>query len=717
MDILRDLNEPQREAVEHTEGPALVFAGAGSGKTRVLTYRIAYLVGVKKAHPRSILSVTFTNKAAGEMKERIEALIGDKSRQVWAGTFHAICARILRIDGEEIGIHPEFIIFDDADQMSQIKECIDEIGLSQKKFHPREVLTMISKAKEQLIPPAEFTKYFPGATEAVVARLYDLYSKKLKRNRALDFDDLIMETVRLLRESPKTLDKYQERLRYILVDEYQDINYAQYSFVQTLAAKYHNIFCVGDDDQSIYRWRGADVGIILQFEHDYPDARIVKLEQNYRSTKNILTAAHAIVSRNKSRRDKVLWTDKAEGEAISVHETASEGEEAAMVADKMLDSAANRKFSDFAVLYRMNSQSRVFEEAFINRKIPYKLVGSVRFYERREVKDIIAYLRLAYNPEESISFKRVVNLPTRGIGATSIAKLEEVAALSNISLFEAAERAEEIADIQPKARKALVAFAKFIMFLHDSREHYGVSRLIVEVLENTNYLRYLLDQKDADSKDRVDNVKELVTVTQQFDAESEEKSLAKFLEQVALMSDIDSYDESGNAVTMMTLHAAKGLEFPVVFMVGMEEGIFPHSRSMMDSEEMEEERRLCYVGITRAKEELHMSWAWQRLFQGMMKRQEKSRFLRDIPPELLKQRISTGPVNQPLWRSTTTTQFRRPAPTATFRPGQKVVHKQFGQGIVLNSQGSGEEELVTVAFEAGVGVKKLMLVYAPLEKV
>ncbi|MDO8587039.1 MAG: DNA helicase PcrA [Armatimonadota bacterium] len=714
MEILEQLNEPQREAVQHTEGPALVFAGAGSGKTRVLTHRIAYLIRAKGVSPRNILAVTFTNKAAQEMKGRIEALIGELSKQLWAGTFHSICARILRIDGDKIGIDPEYIIFDDADQISQVKECLEQLGLDPKKYHPRGVLTNISQAKEQLIQPEEYTGHFQGHDAAVTARIYEAYRNGLRRNRALDFDDLIMETTRLFRESPQTLDRYQERLRHVLVDEYQDINYAQYVFIRSLAAKYHNIFCVGDDDQSIYRWRGADVGIILQFEHDYPDAKVVKLEQNYRSTKNILDAAHEVVRRNPSRKDKVLWTEKPEGEAITVADTANEQEEAALVADRMLGALGDRKYSDFAVLYRMNSQSRVFEEAFINRKIPYKLVGSVRFYERKEIKDVVAYLRLAYNPYETVSLKRVINLPPRGIGPTTVTKLEDFAAENRISLFDAVQRADEIEGLLTKPRKSLNAFAKFINFLNSAREHYGVARLTVEILENTGFITHLQEEKSGDAQSRVENVRELLSVTQQFDAESEEKSLARFLEQVALMSDIDSYDEAGNAVTLMTLHSAKGLEFPVVYIVGMEEGIFPHSRSLNDPEELEEERRLCYVGMTRAKEELHLTWAWQRMFQGMMRRQERSRFLRDIPSELTRQRTPAAAA-QPLWRSTV--EFKRPAPAATFRPGQKVSHKQFGTGIVLNTKLEGNDEEVTVAFEAGIGVKKLLLSYAALEKV
>jgi DNA helicase II / ATP-dependent DNA helicase PcrA len=713
--ILEELNEPQREAVEHIEGPALVFAGAGSGKTRVLTYRIAYLMQAKGVSPRSILAVTFTNKAAGEMRTRIESLVGSLSRQIWAGTFHSICARLLRIDGDKIGINPEYIIFDDGDQISLIKECVEQMGLQSKKYQPRQILTMISKAKEQLVTPKDYPNYYSGQLEAVVGRIYERYQNSLRRNRALDFDDLIMETTRLFRESPETLERYQDKLRYVMVDEYQDINYAQYVFIRTLANKHRNIFCVGDDDQSIYRWRGADVGIILQFETDYPDAKIVKLEQNYRSTKNILAAAHAVVQKNVGRRDKVLWTEKPEGEVITIHDTANEQEEAALVADKVLTLVGERSYSDIAILYRMNSQSRILEEAMIYRKIPYRLIGSVRFYERKEIKDIIAYLRLAYNPQESVSLKRVINLPPRGIGPTTITKIEEFAAENHITPFDAIERAREIPDLQQKALKSLHAFAKFINFLNSSREHYGISRLITEILENTGYIRHLQEEKTGDAQSRVENVRELVNVTTQFDAESEDKSLAKFLEQVALMSAIDSYDESGNAVTLMTLHAAKGLEFPVVFMVGMEEGIFPHSRSQNDPEELEEERRLCYVGMTRAKEELHMTYAYQRMFQGMIKREDRSRFLRDIPSELTQQRVTAAVAAQPLWRSTM--EFRRPSRQSTFRPGQKVTHKSFGTGIVLNSTGSGEEEQVTVAFEAGVGVKKLLLSYAPLEKV
>lgn len=719
-DILEELNPSQRDAVTYNKGPLLVVAGAGSGKTRVLTYRIAYLMEEMKVYPSSILAVTFTNKAAKEMKERIITLVGEESKKIWAGTFHSICSRILRAHGELIGLSPDFTIFDSGDQIAIVNECLEEMGLPDKKYQPRAILTLISTAKEQLVTPDKFSTRYRGDLEAIAGRVYKFYEKKLQENSAVDFDDLIVKTVKLLNEQPEVRSYYQKKFRHILVDEYQDINYCQYSFVKTLAAGHRNICCVGDDDQSIYRWRGADVGLILQFEIDYPDAKIFKLEQNYRSTKTIIEAAHGVVARNTSRRDKQLWTENAQGRTIDVNESANEQDEAINIANIILNkiSLENRRFSDFVVLYRMNAQSRVFEDIFLSYKVPHLLIGSLRFYERREIKDVLAYLRLASNPYESISMKRVINTPPRGIGPTTVSRIEDYAAVNMLTFWDALKQAEEIPDLQKKARREIKTFVTLIEFLHKKREDYTLHRLTEEALEHSGYLTHLTMDKSSESQSRVENVKEFLSVTEEFDKMSEDHSLRAFLEQVALISDIDTYEESGNAVTLMTMHSAKGLEFPVVFLVGMEEGLFPHQRSMVDPDELEEERRLCYVGMTRAMEELYLSYANLRTFLGQTQRKDKSRFLKEIPEHLLTRRAtrkpSTGVHSQ--WRSSMNQQRRAPAQPATYRPGQKVMHEQFGKGIVLSSTCVGEDEQVTVAFDDH-GLKKLLASYAKLEKV
>jgi DNA helicase-2/ATP-dependent DNA helicase PcrA len=711
--VLEYLNPAQREAVQNTEGPTLVVAGAGSGKTRVLTYRIAYLMSECGVSPHNILAVTFTNKAANQMRERIVALVGPESRKIWAGTFHSICSRILRAHGDSIGLSRDFTIFDTGDQSAVINECVEQMGLPEKKYQPRPVLSVISSAKEKLVSPDEFPSKFQGEFERVVGRIYKQYEKKLRENNALDFDDLIFWTVRLLKEHPDILKHYQDRFRYIMVDEYQDINISQYTFIKMIADGHRNICCVGDDDQSIYRWRGADVGLILQFEIDYPDAKIFKLEQNYRSTKTILEAAHEVVSRNISRRDKELWTENAHGRTIDVYEAANEQEEAIHIANAILNkvTADGRRFSDFVVLYRMNAQSRVFEDVFLSYRVPYVLVGALRFYERKEIKDVLSYLRLASNPYESISLKRIINSPPRGIGPSTLARIEQFAVDNDIPLWDTIKRIGEIPDIQKKANREIKAFISLIEFLHAKRDEYPVKRLVEEALENSGYLTHMLADKSMDAQSRIENVKEFVSVTEEFDKVADDKSLRGFLEQVALISDIDTYEESGNAVTLMTMHSAKGLEYPVVFIVGMEDGLFPHQRSMDDHDELEEERRLCYVGMTRAKEELHLSHAHLRTFMGQTQRRAKSRFLREVPEHLLSKKQVKAPTQ---WKSNI--EPKRTSVASTYRPGQKVLHEQFGLGIVLNSTGSGNEEQVTIAFD-GHGLKKLAVSYAKLEKV
>ncbi|MCX6344774.1 MAG: UvrD-helicase domain-containing protein [Armatimonadetes bacterium] len=722
------LNEQQKVAVLHNEGPVLVFAGAGSGKTRVLTFRIANLIKNHGVKPWNILAVTFTNKAANEMKTRIEALLGEAAERMWAGTFHGICARILREKGEEIGIDRNFTIYDDSDQLSLIRESMENLDIDQKSYQPREILNLISRAKEQLVLPAEFGKRYVGHKENQARKVYEVYQSKLNQNRALDFDDLIMYAVLLLKNKPAALEHYQNRFKYVLVDEYQDINYSQYQLVTLIAAKHQNIFCVGDDDQSIYRWRGADVGIILQFETNYRKATVYKLEQNYRSTKKILEAAHHVVKRNLGRANKKLWTNNDEGCSIEVIDSANELDEAANIARAIQDGVTfggSREYSDFVVLYRMNAQSRVFEEAMINRRIPYRLIGAVRFYERREVKDILAYMRLALNPYESVSIRRVINMPARGIGQTSFARLDGFAANQQITLFEALKRIDEAPDIPKRASAAMAKFGEIISHLQEIAENVSVRRLTEEILHVSGYLQALKDDTSMESRSRQDNLDELLSVTEQYDMGGGDTNLRNFLEQVALISDIDTYDESGNAVTMMTLHSAKGLEFPVVFMAGMEEGLFPHRRSTDDPDELEEERRLCYVGMTRAREELKFTYAHQRMLMGTIQRMDRSRFLAEIPEELfaeplVKSRRQLFKPSPSTESSASDTKWRksykpkRASGVATFRPGAKVMHDSFGKGVVLNSTGVGSEEQVTVAFD-GEGIKKLNVVYAKLE--
>jgi len=715
--LLDVLNEDQREAVTHGEGPLLVFAGAGSGKTRALTYRIAYLLAAGAAGPRNILAVTFTNKAANEMKERIALLVGSASREIWAGTFHSICARILRIEGGAIGIERDFVIFDDDDQISLIRECIDQLGLSEKTFQPRPVLSLISHAKERLVWPDEFPSKYRGDFERTVGRVYELYQKKLQLNKALDFDDLIAFAVRLFEQRRDVLEKYQERFRYILVDEYQDINHAQYMFVRLLAAKYRNICVVGDDDQSIYGWRGADVGIILDFEHDYPDSKVVKLERNYRSTKNIIQAAHNVISRNRSRAEKQLWTENEEGSLVSVHATANEQEEASWITRKISEKvlAEGAKYSDFAVLYRMNAQSRVFEEYFLSARIPHVLIGTLRFYERKEIKDLTAYLRLTNNPMEEVSLRRIINVPARGVGPSTLAAIKDFAAEKGINLMEAIRRVDEIEGLQQKAKSGLTALARLLEFLNSCRDKYPITRLLGEIIENIEYLRHLQEDKKGDAQSRVENVRELLSVTTVFDRDADDKSLMAFLEQVALMTDMDTYEVSRNAVTLMTLHSAKGLEFPIVFIVGMEEEMFPHSRSVRDNSRLEEERRLCYVGMTRAQRELHLVYANQRLFMGTTSVRPRSRFIEDIPPYLIRQE-GVSRIAPTEWRTTIESRTRQSS-AEVFRPGDKVVSRSFGKGIVISATGTVEDGEVTVAFKADVGIKKLSTVYAKLERV
>ncbi|MEP6756932.1 MAG: DNA helicase PcrA, partial [Chthonomonadales bacterium] len=634
--LLEKLNPAQREAVLHKDGPLLIFAGAGSGKTRVLTHRVSYLISHHNVNPRSILAVTFTNKAAKEMKERIVDLVGDDSRSMWIGTFHSTCARLLRESGELIGIPRGFQIYDDSDQVSIIKECLNELKLDDKRFAPRAVLSHISKAKDKLVTPEDFHNHFTGYFEDIVQRVYTLYRNKLKRNLALDFDDLLMMSVRLLEQRPEALEKYQNRLHYLLIDEYQDVNFSQYKLMSLLANKRRNICVVGDDDQSIYMFRGADVSLILQFEKDYPDAKIIKLEQNYRSTKNILAAAHSVVSQNVGRADKQLWTENEHGGKLVLREADNEQEEAVWVMQQIreLTTFGKHNSGDIAILYRTNAQSRAFEEVFVNFQTRYKIVGGLRFYDRKEVKDALAYLRVVNNPQDTVSLKRIINVPTRGIGAGSIAALEKLALDKGTSLWEEIQEVHSSSSIQQRIRTSIASFARMIEELREMKDNIGVTELAENILSRSGYLEDLEEDRSMEAQTRAENVRELLTVTTRFEMESEERSLSAFLENVALVSDLDGLDPSQQAVTLMTLHSAKGLEFPIVFLVGMEEGVFPHSRSLDQDNQLEEERRLCYVGITRAREKLFLSHAYRRTLYGGISNNAPSRFLKEIPSEL-----------------------------------------------------------------------------------
>ncbi len=752
--FLAGLNEPQQQAVLHESGPVLIFAGAGSGKTNALTKRIAYLIRERHVRPYNILAVTFTNKAAAGMKERISSLVGDLAmRDLWAGTFHSLCARCLRERGTLIGLDKNFVIYDDGDQLSLVKESVRELDLDDKQFAPRAVLSLISKAKETLQTPKDILNDFSASPfERAVGRAYQLYQEKLTISNALDFDDLIMKTVQLLRESEKAREHYQNRFQYVHCDEFQDVNDSQYQLLVLFAGKHKNICVVGDDDQSIYAFRGANVQIILNFERDFPDATIIKLEQNYRSTKNILDAAYHVVRNNRGRADKRLWTDNIDGESIVLVEAPNEVEEAVAVVNVIRDETitGDRRYADFAVLYRANSQSRALEEQFINYRIPYKIVGGVRFYERREIKDMIAYLRVLLNPYDGLSMRRIINVPARAIGTTSVEKINNFASRYEIAFWDACRRVNEI-DLPARAKNSVSAFVKIIEYLRGKVEAQTVSALVQNILDTTGYLEDLKKDKTPEAESRVENVGELVTVAKEFEAQQGEdgdKSLSAFLETVSLVADIDSLEDSANSVTLMTLHAAKGLEFPVVFLAGLEEGIFPHFRAMGSQTELEEERRLCYVGITRAKEELFMSYAGSRMIFGNVQRNPVSRFVSEIPMSLFLAKSSRrGTVET--YSPTLTEGSRRPesqtapkwddlaratahkapiAPTAPrtgspmigtgggfpFDLGEKVKHAAFGDGFVVGFEGSS---IVKVQFMGAHGLKKLDLGFAKLEKV
>ncbi|WP_407692014.1 DNA helicase PcrA [Radiobacillus deserti] len=733
--LLAGLNEQQRKAVQHTEGPLLIMAGAGSGKTRVLTHRIAYLLGEKEVSPRSILAITFTNKAAREMKDRVYKLVGPEGSDIWVSTFHSMCVRILRRDIDRIGINSNFSILDGSDQLSVVKQVQKELNIDPKKFEPRAMLGAISSAKNELITPEEYSKDVNDYFDQQVARVYESYQKKLLKNQSLDFDDLIMRTIQLFERIPEVLEYYQRRFQYIHVDEYQDTNHAQYKLVKLLADRYQNLCVVGDSDQSIYRWRGADIQNILSFEKDYPNASVVLLEQNYRSTKSILEAANAVIERNSGRKPKKLWTDNSEGTKIKYYQAATEQEEGLFVAEQIEEivRSGDYQYRDIAVLYRTNAQSRAIEETFVKANIPYQIVGGTKFYDRKEIKDMLAYLRLIANPDDDLSFARVVNEPKRGIGKTSMDRLEAYAADHGISLYQTVQEVD-FTGVSPKAASALAEFGAMIRNWTKQQEFLSATDMVEQVLQRTGYEEMLRNERTLEAQSRLENLEEFKSVTQHFEQSSEDKTLIAFLTDLALIADIDQVDEdplSDDKTTLMTLHSAKGLEFPIVFLIGMEENVFPHSRSLMDEEEMEEERRLAYVGITRAERLLHLTHAKMRTLFGRTNMNPASRFIREIPEELLdgleeakQSMFGSRPISQskpdpfaaPKRTVMKTVNTGTGGEKLGWQPGDKANHKKWGQGTVVKVQGEGEATELDIAFPAPIGIKRLLAKFAPITK-
>ena len=724
--ILGALNDRQREAVEYGGGPLLIFAGAGSGKTRVLTHRAAYLIRARGVSPSSVLAVTFTNKAADEMRARLRRLLGGRHWEMWMGTFHSVCLRILRADGDRVGVPTQFVVFDDSDQTALMKDCLRDLNLDPDQFQPSRILGAISNAKNELIAPRDYYNWRGQRPyDEIVARVYQLYQGRLHDNQALDFDDLINYAVWLFERNPDVLERYQDRFQYVLVDEYQDINFAQYRLITHLASKHRNLTVVGDDDQAIYGWRGADMRIIMRFDVDYPEAKVVKLEQNYRSTQNVLRAAWEVIRHNQTRRDKRLWTEATPGEKIAVHRASDEHAEAFFVADTIehLRLHNDRAYSDFAILYRVNAQSRVLEKVFVSRGTPYRIVGGARFYDREEIKDILAYLRALHNPADSVSLKRIINKPPRAIGDQSVRHLESAARERGMSMLEICRHAEAIPELTARAQHAVTQFASLMDHLRSAAQSGTMTELTEAVIEKSGYRLWLEGDRSVKARGKLENVRELTTATQEYEEGVEEPGLGEFLENVALLTSADMLKEGVDAVPLMTLHSAKGLEFPIVFIVGLEEGLFPLARAVISDNpvELEEERRLAYVGITRAMERLFLSSAEVRTIFGSTSYTRISRFLEDIPDELCE---PTGPISPRNITWETADMARAPAAQqilldagteSAFRAGDRVRHEKFGNGMVVSVSGSGPDLLVSVAFPKQ-GIKKLDPQYAKLEK-
>ncbi len=713
-DLLESLNPVQRKAVQHTEGPLLLLSGAGSGKTRVITHRIAYLIRHHDVSPYNILAVTFTNKAAGEMRSRLENLIGSISQHLWAATFHSTCARILRKDIERLGYSRSFTIYDTADQLTLIKEILKRLQLRESDVHPKAILSTISKAKNELTTPEMYAKTVSDFFEERVELIYRMYQDSLRENNALDFDDLIMLTVNLLESRSDVLEFYQSKFRYILIDEYQDTNHSQYRLVNALAKKHRNICAVGDDDQSIYSWRGADINNILDFERDYSNTTVLRLEQNYRSTQNILEAAYEVVRNNSMRTEKKLWTQNKMGECIRCFEALDENEEADVVLREIERwREKGVKYGECVIFYRINAQSRTFEDALRKANIPYQIVGSVRFYERLEIKNIMAYLRVIANPADAISLRRIINVPRRGIGETTLQRLEIFAREAGISLLEAIKRVGEVATLREAERDKVRIFAQLIESFkaEDSAAH-----TIEQLLDRSGYLKSLMQEGTIEAQSRVENVRELVTAAVEYDERETEPTLAGFLEMITLVADIDTMDDKSDVVTLMTLHSAKGLEFPIVFMVGMEEGLLPHQRSFSSEAELEEERRLCYVGLTRAKEQVYLTYARERRQYGSTDYRMPSRFIEEIPHELLNREEVYKPSHRAVVSSYDPDQPDTDVDFSfDYEVGEVVYHTKFGRGKITAMSGYGADMRVTIRFARGIE-KTLMAGYARLQR-
>jgi len=748
--IFKNLNDKQVEAVTHGDGPLLVIAGAGSGKTRALTHRIAYLIMEKGVPAWNILAVTFTNKAANEMKNRVMKLIGLSSSGVekfargymdslreeipTIGTFHSVCVRILRKHLQLLDFESSFVIYDDADQQILMKKLMEEQGIDSKKMNPKAVLGAISNAKNQLIDDKKFAQYVDGLFMEKVASLYGPYQKALKQNNALDFDDLIMKTVELFTKFPEILAQYQEKFRYISVDEYQDTNHAQYVLIKLLASKYRNICVIGDEDQSIYSWRGATIKNILDFEKDYPEAKVVLLEQNYRSTQTILDAAHSVISKNRARKEKKLWTENSGGEKIKLFIARNERHEGEIIASEITEILRRYEkpnYNDFVVLYRTNAQSRVMEEVFLRYGIPYRIVGGIRFYERKEIKDMLAYLRVILNPNDGVSLMRIINVPARKIGSKTLDILQGYAHRQGVSLFQAMKEVASIDGLNDGKSAEIGRFVELILGLQKSNSEFAAAGVVKHVLEDAKY-REFLDDGSSEGETRLENVRELISVASKYDALEPGISLSIFLEEVSLIADIDTAEDGESAVTFMTVHSAKGLEFPYVFVAGLEEGIFPHNRSLLDRDQLEEERRLMYVAMTRAMERLHLLCASERMLYGEYRMNSPSQFLSDIGKELLEGNFGartkgffdpseSGFDNKPLpvepfgGFDVAGESFEdRVSEGGLYAIGEKVIHNIFGTGIVKEVQGG----VITVKFDdSEVGTKKLAASIAPLKRV
>ena len=725
--LLTGLNKEQQQAVQHTEGPLLILAGAGSGKTKVLTVRVAYLLA-QGVNPYEILAITFTNKAAKEMKSRVEGLVGDVANRIWLSTFHSFCAKFLRFEIDSfLGYNSNFTIYDTSDSQAVIKAALKALNLDDKYYPVGAMIAAISDAKNQLLFASDFRKQARDFYQQKVADVYEYYERELRKNNALDFDDLLLVAVKLLQSNAAVLDKYSHRFRYVMIDEYQDTNHAQYLLAKLLASHWKNIAVVGDADQSIYAWRGADIQNILDFEKDYPNCTSIKLEQNYRSTKIILDAANAVIDNNEGRPEKNLWTDKTEGAKIQHFTAQSEHEEAAFIGDTIAKKhdIHDVPYGDMAILYRTNAQSRVLEEALIKRALPYTMVGGTKFYDRKEIKDVLAYLRVLYNPFDDLSLLRIINVPKRSIGATTVAKLQEYARANGTSFFMTLTQLHLIDSIKGKTKEKLEEFGILIFTLVSEMENRTVLDILESILDRTGYLAQLEESTDPQDQARAENIGELLSVAKDFQDTNPSGTVEDFLEQVALVNDVDSFEQEESKVTLMTLHAAKGLEFPIVFLCGLEEGLFPHSRTLMNPEEIEEERRLAYVGITRAEKELYISNATTRTVFGRTSSYLPSRFIDEIPEELVDglrakrkvpddikrhvpqhMSVTSRPVTKPIVRNEV---------IADWKVGDTAIHSKWGNGKVINVTGEGAAMKLTIEFPTQ-GVRVVMAKFAPVKK-